>query len=342
MKELLQSVREQLQAANYAEVRSQWPEIMVFVDRGSSRCICLADDRNGFLRQFGEGIYRRLAEYAGSCALELRKRWGESQTEAPEALLAVICDGTAGTRMQMDEGVPCWLLDASGRRLIIYENQPGEFGNARECLERALAGKGTEAWKQYITPVNTGIVLVNLLVFILTELFGNTEEAYYIYQCGGIWVSGFLAHPEWYRLLTSAFLHFGLSHLINNMLVLLVTGAPLERLLGWKKYGLLYLLGAVGANGISLWWYWMQGEWNVVSAGASGAIFSVLGALLFIVLKNRGHVERISRNQLTLMIVFTLFHGVTSAGVNNSAHIGGLLIGFLFGALFYRRPEKKQ
>lgn len=83
-----------------------------------------------------------------------------------------------------------------------------------------------------------------------------------------------------------------------------------------------------------------QGE-NIVSAGASGAVFAAIGALIYIVLINKGHVENFTTRQLVVLAVLSLYHGVTSTGVNNVAHFGGLICGFILGVLLYRKSIKK-
>ena len=342
MSDLKTAVKDQLLARKYTMVRTQNEEIIFFLKEagGTVECLCLADDRGGALERFGYGFYDRLSVSIGEY---IRNEWSRfsGHSFAQYNMLAVILtDNVVRSREQAGDSIFYWLVDEDTRRLVVYENQPGEYGPARDCIERALAGKGTEAWKELVTPVNTLLIAVNILIFAIMEILGDTRSAAYVYHWGGFGISEFLTDPQWFRLITSAFLHFGVQHLFNNMLVLLVTGAQLEKLLGWKKYSMLYLLSAIGANAISLLWNIHTGDVMVVSAGASGAIFGVLGALLAILLRRRGHVDGISRNQLFLVIGFTLFHGISTAGVNNSAHIGGLITGFLLGAVLFRTGNR--
>ena len=137
------------------------------------------------------------------------------------------------------------------------------------------------------------------------------------------------------------FLHFGIQHLGNNMLVLLFLGDCLERNVGKIKYFLIYFLGGVGANCLSVWLELQNGEY-FVSAGASGAVFAVIGALIYVVIVNRGRIENFTTRQLILMAGLSLYFGVTSTGVDNAAHFGGFLCGFLLGLLLYRKPVRKS
>ena len=79
-----------------------------------------------------------------------------------------------------------------------------------------------------------------------------------------------------------------------------------------------------------------------VGAGASGAIFGVVGGLVYAVGINRGRLEDLTSRQLGVMILLTLYHGFTSMNVDNAAHIGGLVIGVLLGVLLYRKPKRNS
>lgn len=194
-------------------------------------------------------------------------------------------------------------------------------------------------WKQ--APVNHTIILLNILVFLLVEFTGSWEDVNHMLKWGAAGTLDIMQQHEYYRLFTAMFLHFGIQHLGNNMLVLLFIGDCLERNLGKIRYGLLYLLGGAGANLLSLFHELYSKEY-VVSAGASGAVFAVIGGLLYIVIRNKGHIENFSSRQLLILAFLSLYHGLTSTGVNNIAHLGGLLCGFLLGILFYHKRKKPK
>ena len=189
-------------------------------------------------------------------------------------------------------------------------------------------------WKQ--APVNHTIILLNILIFLLTEFTGSWEDVNHMLKWGAAGTLDIMQQHEYYRLFTAMFLHFGIQHLGNNMLVLLFIGDCLERNLGKIRYGLLYLLGGAGANLLSLFHELYSKEY-VVSAGASGAVFAVIGGLLYIVIRNKGHIENFSSRQLLILAFLSLYHGLTSTGVNNIAHLGGLLCGF-----YHKRKKPKR
>ena len=180
------------------------------------------------------------------------------------------------------------------------------------------------------------LVAVNVLVFLILSMFGRTEDSVFMLEHGAMYMPHLLEYDQYSMLFTSMFLHFGFSHLMNNMLVLFLLGSVLERELGSMKYLLLYLLSGIGGNVLSAVVEIFRGEFYV-SAGASGAIFGVIGALLLIMIRNKGHLRTLSSRGLVFMVICSLYHGFTSTGVDNMAHIGGLVTGFILAALIYRK-----
>ena len=189
--------------------------------------------------------------------------------------------------------------------------------------------------------VNGALIAVNILYYFWLELHGSTENAGYMVAHGAMYVPLIVEKKEYYRLLTSVFMHFGISHLVNNMIIQFVLGDNLERALGKIKYLVFYLLCGVGANVFSMIVSINDYEW-AVSAGASGAIFGVIGGLLYVVIRNRGQLEDLSTRQLVLFVVCSLYFGFSSTGIDNAAHIGGLVLGFLLAMIFCGKPEERR
>ena len=90
--------------------------------------------------------------------------------------------------------------------------------------------------------VNIGLMILNVLYFLYLEIAGSSEDVYFMYEKGAMFAPAVLEDGEYYRLLTAMFMHFGIDHIINNMIVLFALGDNLERALGHIKYLLLYLL----------------------------------------------------------------------------------------------------
>ncbi len=129
----------------------------------------------------------------------------------------------------------------------------------------------------------TSLIIVNIAVFLLLTLFGRTEDAAFMLDHGAMYEPYIIEGHEYYRIFTSLFLHFGINHLLNNMVILGAIGWNLEMEVGRIRFLIIYFISGIGGNLVSLYFNILQ-ETNVVSAGASGAIFGLMGALLYIVI----------------------------------------------------------
>ena len=142
----------------------------------------------------------------------------------------------------------------------------------------------------------------------------------------------FTLHGEWWRLITSMFIHGGLVHLGFNVYVLWDLGKTVERLFGMVAFGIVYLVAGIGGSTASVMLHPM-----VVSVGASGAIFGVVGGFLAFLALNRTRlapsVFSALRRSLLTFVVVNLVLGFSIPGIDQAAHIGGLLSGFLAGLL---------
>lgn len=129
---------------------------------------------------------------------------------------------------------------------------------------------------------------------------------------------------EYYRLFTGAFLHGNILHLLVNCYALFVIGSQVESFLGKVKFSIIYLFSALTASLMSMLFL---GEG--LSLGASGAIFGVMGALLYFGYHYRVYLGNVMKSQIIPLIIFNLLLGFTLPGIDNSAHIGGLIGGAL-------------
>ena len=174
---------------------------------------------------------------------------------------------------------------------------------------------------------NIIIIVLNVLVFLYTDLFAYSQNDA-IVNAGALSWYAVLEQGQWYRLLTCMFLHSNLEHIFNNMLILGYVGSCLEEKIGSIRYGILYLASGILAGCASMGYNMLQND-NVVSIGASGAIFGVIGAMLFVVLARRNEEDRYTVRQIAVMAALSLYGGLTSQGVDNAAHFGGFIAGFI-------------
>lgn len=274
-----------------------------------------------------------------------------------DILCLAITEDVEKYRVLCNEMRGIWLVEKHTGRLMIYENQPGDFYGLQEKIQM-LSDQAKEKpgvpknskkrgfkisqidWHQ-VTWVNTALVAINVVVWIIMELSGDTEDSQYLLEHGAMYPLLVVSLHEWYRLFTCMFVHVGFPHLVNNMIVLFFTGDRLEREIGKVKYLLIYLLSGIGGSLLSMTYMLKTGD-MAVSAGASGAIFGVIGALLFLVIRSRGRIGTLTTRGLLLMIALCLYYGFTSVGVDNWCHIGGLVTGFLLAVLLLRRNPRKD
>lgn len=190
-------------------------------------------------------------------------------------------------------------------------------------------------------PVTAVLLLLNIAAFLATEFTGGSQNTLHMLNCGAAYTPLIVENGEYYRLIVCMFLHFGMEHLTNNMLVLFVLGSRLEQAIGKIRFLLIYLLGGILGNIISMLTDLRTMD-PAVSAGASGAVFAVMGAMIFVVIRNRGRLGDLSMKQILIMAGFSLYFGYASAGVDNVAHIGGLMSGFILAVILYHPGRKTR
>jgi rhomboid protease GluP len=147
---------------------------------------------------------------------------------------------------------------------------------------------------------------------------------------GGALIPALVAQGEVWRLLSSMFLHSGIAHLGLNMLSLYFLGAFVEQAFGRGRFLALYLLSGI-SGGLA---YLYFGGFNVPAVGASGAIFGLLGGVLGYALRRRTFSwQNPLIRQLLILLALNLYLGFSISNVSNTAHLGGLAGGFIFGWL---------
>lgn len=187
---------------------------------------------------------------------------------------------------------------------------------------------------------NLTIVVVNIAVYITLSLIGDPADADFMFHHGACYPPAVIS-GEYYRLFTSMFLHFSFYHIAYNMLSLIFMGDILERLLGMVPYLIIYAGGGLCGNILSLAVSIKKGNY-AVSAGASGAIFAVIGALLYIALVNRKSFGERNMKKLLLVVVLMIMQGMVDKGVDGYAHLGGLIGGFILAVLLYHKKAKRR
>ena len=187
--------------------------------------------------------------------------------------------------------------------------------------------------------ITYGIIAINVVVFILMAINGAG-----IFDANGLvhirWGSNYTPLTltgDWWRLITSTFIHFGIIHLVMNTYALYMAGVYLEPMLGKTRYIVAYLSTGIIAGIVSLWWH----KDSVNSAGASGAIFGMYGVFLALLFTNLipKQVRTSLLQSIGVFVVFNLIYGM-KAGIDNAAHVGGLVSGVVIGFVYYSSLKK--
>ena len=189
-----------------------------------------------------------------------------------------------------------------------------------------------------LPPVTALMVCLNLAAFAAMLLNGGGfwHSPNHVQLAWGAGFGPATKDGEWWRLATAMFLHFGVVHLLMNMAALWEAGRLVERLYGSLRFLVIFVLSGLTGNGVSLI---AQGD-QAVAGGASGAVFGIYGALLVYLWRERDQVNRTEFRWL--FGGAALFAGVTIAlgffikGIDNAAHIGGLLTGAVIGLALAR------
>ena len=356
--------------------------------------IVMAVDLSGGNR-FSVQQYRSMEEHAMDLFYHPQGRLGDFPDGFPvyhvEMLTLLIGGDSEVERKLCAECRNVWVYQPQSGRLLIYENQPGDFFGLRGALEQGAGtggagemsrqGTGAGGWAEtsrqgagaggwgatprqgtgaaYASAQNTAgkrlsalwnniqteyvtiaLVAVNVITYFVLEWLGDTTNGFFMAEHGAMYPDFIRINHEWWRIITAGFLHFGAVHLVNNMVILYCMGSRLERVTGHLKYFLIYLVSLIGAGMLSYGMMLRTGDY-AVSAGASGAIFGVIGGFLWIVILHRGRFEQITTRGIVMMIVLTIYYGFSSVGIDNWGHIGGLLAGFATTVILYHRNRQK-
>ncbi len=356
--------------------------------------IVMAVDLSGGNR-FSVQQYRSMEEHAMDLFYHPQGRLGDFPDGFPvyhvEMLTLLIGGDSEVERKVCAERRNVWVYQPQSGRLLIYENQPGDFFGLRGALEQGAGtggaeemsrqgtgaggwaetsrqGAGAGGWAEtswqgtgaaYASAQNTAknrlgilwkniraeyvtiaLVAANVITYLVLEWLGDTTNGFFMAEHGAMYPDFIRINHEWWRIITAGFLHFGAVHLVNNMVILYCMGSRLERVTGHLKFFLIYLVSLIGAGLLSYGMMLRTGDY-AVSAGASGAIFGVIGGFLWIVILHRGRFEQITTRGIMMMIVLTIYYGFSSAGIDNWGHIGGLLAGFAATVILYHRNRQK-
>ncbi|MBD5519526.1 MAG: rhomboid family intramembrane serine protease [Lachnospiraceae bacterium] len=319
----------------YGKIPSNLPEFIFYCRREAQGINVL------YVIDYRQGLYISVDQYdhIKKKIIDFFRARGEQEIHV---MALVLCADTEKARQLCENDSFCWIIDTQAYRLMIHETQAADFYGWKNLLEEYLFALSKESGEtpivdesvrkrtinlQELSWTNIVLVSVNVIVFLICTFTGNM-----LYNKGALSAMELWRGGQVYRLFTSMFLHWNVEHLFSNMIVLYYVGALVERELGPIPYTVLYLLSGLAGNIFSIGYELLTGIYGS-SAGASGAVFGVEGALLFLVMIRREKLESMPVGRVAFAVAFSLYCGFTSAGVDNAAHVGGVLMGFILAAV---------
>lgn len=247
-----------------------------------------------------------------------------------------------------------WIIDSKKSDLVIPVDSAEDFYGMKGCIETWLRadfdqsisedgyyqadGRKIKSFRQQPL-VNHFVFIINMIVFTLCTLTGDL-----LYNYGRLTIQD-VTNGEWYRVITCLFLHGNVTHIASNMMMLFLLGNVVEKEMGHFKYFILYFGSGLAASGASLYLQSVHlslGEEVAGSIGASGAIFGIMGAFLWILIRNHGRASNMSFVRVLFLVCYCLFGGLTEARIDNAAHFGGLFAGIIIAVLIYRKNKNKK
>lgn len=185
-------------------------------------------------------------------------------------------------------------------------------------------------------PVATiGLIIANVVIFVITviQAGGTDHMERSSWFSGGMLIPSAVADGQWWRLITSGFLHLSVMHIALNMVALYFVGLPLERVVGRWRFLVIYFLSLLGGSTAVM----LFASPNSGAVGASGAIFGLMGALAVAFLRFHNDLR-----QVMLVVVVNLGITFIIPGISWQAHVGGLIVGALAGAAMVFPPAKSR
>lgn len=207
-----------------------------------------------------------------------------------------------------------------------------------EQIERDIKNeygyKELERFESMSKPYATySFIGINILIFIITSIFGGMNN-FYVLVLFGAKVNSLILRGQYWRLIASAFLHAGILHIAFNMYGLYNLGPIVEGIYGSRKFLFVYLISALSGSIASFTFS------NAPSVGASGAIFGLFGALLYLGQKKPKIFSTSFGINILIVLALNIAFGFSNSGIDNFAHLGGLFGGYLAANVTGLKTEK--
>lgn len=238
-----------------------------------------------------------------------------------------------------------WIIDENEEKLIIPSEQVKHVIGLEKDIRRLLqsddmpykAKKMVENNnKPYIT---YGLIAINVVVWILMEMAGGTTNREVLVKYGAIDAFSFFINGEYYRLVTSMFIHIGALHLLFNTFALYIFGTRIEKYMKKWSFILLYAISGFSGGLLSIGVDYLNNR-VVISAGASGAIYGIIGAILVYSMVYRKRIGGLTSSTILIMFIIGIAFGSLNPQISNLGHLGGFIGGVVVAFIITKIPQK--
>ena len=256
--------------------------------------------------------------------------------ENVQVMTLIFADGYEAALPVMRDDPMCWVIETGIPRLVLDELRIKDFHGLRNSLLNFImqvSSRNTVADKEAENPVPAviSLIVINVLIFLYTAFVSAKPLGM------GMMDYDLVSEGQVYRLITAMFLHSGIDHISGNMLSLFFMGTLAERAAGSVKFTVIYMLSGIAGN-IASFYYEMFSGSRYTSVGASGAIYGILGAVIFLALKKSSGLN-VTGRRLFIAVAYCIYSSFAMPGIDYAAHIGGLIAGFIICALTVRTTD---
>lgn len=239
------------------------------------------------------------------------------------------------------------IVDTEAHRIMMIDNPEEKYINLCRDLSiyiNAYCGTDVESRarenelqketdvKQYLKMGSVILCIINIVIFFACIIRGDASFDQIMDKFSLNW-GRVKNNGEWYRVISSMFLHWDWNHILNNMITLCAIGISLEKIIGRKWIFISYFVTGILAGLTSMGYNMFLGE-EVYAAGASGAIFGLIGMLAILLITSRADGANISGRRLLIYVVLVIWSSLSTSEIDNAAHIGGFIAGVLLGIVY--------
>lgn len=261
----------------------------------------------------------------------------------PEALIEIVNESPNLEEHFIDVH---WIIDSRKRELIIPSRQMKSVLGLEKPIIALLNNEKQSYYdirsinkREYLT---ISILLLNIVIWVFLEFQGGSEDLSVLLRYGAINVKRIQSTGEYWRFFTAMFLHIGFMHLVYNTFSLYIFGSRLEKYLSRMQFLYIYFGSGLIASLTSFYGSMLLGS-NIIAAGASGAVYGLIGCILLISKAATKTIEGLNSTLIFIIFIMGIVYSGVSTNVDAFAHIGGFVGGLLLMLpILWRRKRQVQ